>query len=365
VVVEETQMPASGSPIRSTRTLPEILSQPAAWLASQREAASAACFPSALQSLHDASELLFVGCGSSFYLAEAAASAWTLLAGKKGRALPASELLLFPDLCALDSPGLKAVIISRSGRTSEAIRAADFLKNRRKMETIGITCCSSSELAAICHATVALPSADETSMVMTRSFTSMLLALLRLACPPPSGGLLTDAFASASAAVGSRIQPLSERAESFVLQHDFADYVYLAQGPFFPIGREAALKMTEMSCSYAQAYHTLEFRHGPKSIVSPETCITFLLSETGLEAETEVLLEMKHLGGVIVAICNRASRSVRHAADFLFELEAGVPEIALLAPFLVLPQLLAFHTGLKKGFNPDEPKHLSRVVILD
>ncbi len=358
-------MPASGSHIRSTRTLPEILSQPAAWLASQREAASAACFPSAFQSLHDASELLFVGCGSSFYLAEAAASAWTLLAGKNARALPASELLLFPDLCALDASNLKAVIISRSGRTSEAIRAADFLKNRRKMETIGITCSSSSELAAICHATVTLPSADETSMVMTRSFTSMLLVLLRLACPPPSAGPLAGAFASASAAVASLIQPLSERAESFVLQHHFADYVYLAQGPFFPIAREAALKMTEMSCSYAQPYHTLEFRHGPKSIVSPETCITFLLSETGLQAETEVLLEMKHLGGVIVAICNRAPRSVRHAADFLFELQAGVPEIALLAPFLVLPQLLGFHTGLKKGFNPDEPKNLSRVVILD
>ena len=38
---------------------------------------------------------------------------------------------------------------------------------------------------------------------------------------------------------------------------------------------------------------------------------------------------------------------------------------ALLAPFTVVAQLLGFHTGVKKGFNPDEPKNLSRVVILD
>jgi len=120
-----------------------------------------------------------------------------------------------------------------------------------------------------------------------------------------------------------------------------------------------------MSCSYAQAYHTLEFRHGPRSIVSPQTCLTFFLSESGLQAESEVLLEMKELGGTIVTICNRASESVRRASDLLFELEVDVPEVGLLVPFIVPAQLFGFHSGVKRGFNPDEPRNLSRVVILD
>jgi glucosamine--fructose-6-phosphate aminotransferase (isomerizing) len=74
---------------------------------------------------------------------------------------------------------------------------------------------------------------------------------------------------------------------------------------------------------------------------------------------------MKQLGGTIIAICNRAPDSVRRSADLLFELEADVPEVALPPAFLVPAQLLGFHTGIKKGFNPDEPKNLSRVVILD
>jgi glucosamine--fructose-6-phosphate aminotransferase (isomerizing) len=202
-------------------------------------------------------------------------------------------------------------------------------------------------------------------MVMTRSFPSLMLALIELAPVNGALGWTVLRVEKIASALAGRIESLNRNAERFVSTHTFADYIYLAQGPVYPMAREAALKMTEMSCSYAQPYHTLEFRHGPKAIVAPETCLTFLLSESGMEAESEVLVEMKELGGAIVAVCNRASESVRRAADFVFELDADAPEPALLAPFLVLPQLLAFHTGVKKSVNPDEPKNLSRVVILD
>lgn len=357
-------MTGSSSQVHSIYTLPEILSQPAAWLSSQREVAADPEFLAVSMRLRSAPEVLFVGCGSSFYLAEAAAAAWTLLSGQRTRTLPASEILLFPELSQLKVKGIQVVVISRSGQTSEAIRAAEFL-TKKGIPTFGITCVLLSELSKVCDLTIALPAADEKSMVMTRSFTSMLLAIIQLAAPQGTGQSLVPSFAGISSALAGRIDSLNQKVETFVSIHDFADYIYLAQGPLFPIAREAALKMTEMSCSYAQPYHTLEFRHGPKSIVAPETCITFLLSESGMQAESEVLVEMKELGGTIVAVSNRAPEDVRQAADLLFELEADVRELAFAAPFLVLPQLLGFHAGVKKGFNPDEPKNLSRVVILD
>lgn len=357
-------MTASSSQL-SLHTLPEILSQPSTWRTSPNKLAVKPEFAMARERLASASEILFVGCGSSFYLAEAAASAWTLLSGQRTRALPASEILLFPELAQLKLNGVHVVVISRSGRTSETVRAAECLKLKRGVPTFGVTCALNSELSKVCDLTIALPAADERSMVMTRSFTSMLLGITQMAAAQGTSLSFVTSVEKISFALASQIEALNQKAEAFVSAHTFADYVYLAQGPLFPVAREAALKLTEMSCSYAQPYHTLEFRHGPKSIVSPEACITFFLSETGMEAESEVLLEMKELGGIIVAICNRATDSVRRAADFLFELQADVPELALAAPFLVLPQLLGFHTGIKKGFNPDEPKNLSRVVILD
>jgi glucosamine--fructose-6-phosphate aminotransferase (isomerizing) len=120
-----------------------------------------------------------------------------------------------------------------------------------------------------------------------------------------------------------------------------------------------------MSCSFSQAYHTLEFRHGPKAIVSPNTCLVFLISESGASQECEVLAEMKELGGTIVAICNRTNETVRSCSDLVFELKLDAPEIATLAPFVVPAQLFGFHAGIKKGLNPDRPKNLSRVVLLD
>lgn len=358
-------MLASGSPVRSSHTLTEILSQPEVWRSSLRELGKNVGFQAALNHAPSRREWLFVGCGSSFYLAEATAACWTLLTGQRTRALPASEVLLFPQLALLAVADLQVVVISRSGRTSEAVRVAELLSTKHHVPTLGLTCVEDSNLAKACESTIVLSGVDEKSMVMTRSFTSMLLTLIHLAAATASA---RDGFSSPegiSATLSSKIQAWSDSIESFVTKNSFEDYIYLAQGPLFPIAREAALKITEMSCSYAQPYHTLEFRHGPKSIVAPQTCLTFFLSESGMQAESEVLLEMKELGGTIIAVCNRASDSVRSASDLLFEFQEDVPELMLLAPFVVPAQLLGFHTGIKRGFNPDEPKNLSRVVILD
>ena len=150
----------------------------------------------------------------------------------------------------------------------------------------------------------------------------------------------------------------------FASKNEFADYVFMGQGPFFGIASEGQLKVTEMSCSYAQVFHTLEFRHGPKSIVSPQTLLTFFLAESTGTSEQEVLQEMKELGGVTMVVTNRANDNVRRAADVLIELELDVPEVARLAPHVLAAQLMGLYLGLKRGFDPDEPRHLSRVVVL-
>ena len=89
------------------------------------------------------------------------------------------------------------------------------------------------------------------------------------------------------------------------------------------IAQEAAFKVMEMSCSYSQFFHTLEFRHGPKAIVSPETCLTFFLSDSGQETEAEVLGEMKELGGTTMAVCNRATAAIQACADLTLEMTCG------------------------------------------
>lgn len=343
-------------------TLNEILSQPQVWQAALADFKQSARVAAILEQTKTRTEWLFVGCGSSFYLAEAAAASWTLLTGQHARALPASELLLFSDLANATGSGLQSVIISRSGSTSEAVRAANLLS--RESPTLGITCTADSDLERACHQTLHISSANEKSMVMTRSFTAMLLALQHLAASRAQRPDFLDALQRVAIQFQTQVQSMSQRVQAFVEKHSFADFVFLGQGPFHALAREAALKVMEMSCSYSQSFHTLEFRHGPKAVVSPETCLTFFLSESAIEAESEVLAEMKELGGVTIAVCNLATDAIRRSSDLVFEFGLDAPELAALAAFVAPSQLLGFFTGLKKNLNPDEPKNLSRVVIL-
>jgi len=358
-------MNSSNTEVRDSATLTEIMSQPEIWRQVLQELSFSPGFENIWARTNERSTWLFVGCGTSYYLAEAAAASRRLQTGHAACAVPASEIMLFPDSALLGTPGLQAVVISRSGETSEALRAAELLRKQHKVPTLGVTCGTRTPLEAGTDLCVALHTANDKSPVMTRSFTSMLMSLQLLAARSAGDAKFVDELEKVAARCASVIASWAQSVESFVAKRNFSAYAFLGQGPFYGIAREAALKLTEMSCSFGQPFHSLEFRHGPKAIVTPDTCLTFFLSEGGSEAEKKVLVDMKELGGTVVAICNRADSQVRSNSDLVFELGADVRELAMLAPFVVPIQLMGFHTGVKKGLAPDNPRNLSRVVLLD
>src|SRR5207245_5919111 len=100
--------------------------------------ASNGSFARPRQTFRDATDRLFIGSASSYYSALAPAATWGMLRGQRGRAIPASELLLFPDLVLAGSGKVAAAVISRSGRTSETVRAAEFLENEKDIRTLAV-----------------------------------------------------------------------------------------------------------------------------------------------------------------------------------------------------------------------------------
>jgi glutamine---fructose-6-phosphate transaminase (isomerizing) len=345
-------------------SLAEILSQPACWTDCLTGLDETGKLQAVRDRFAEETEWLFIGCGSSYYVALSAVATMTALTALPGRAVPASELLLYPDLVLRTRTSCVPVLISRSGRTSEVLKAAELLKSRN-IPALAISCTKDQPLEKLAEITIVLPWASEQSTVMTRSFSSMLLTLQALAATLAGDSGFSDCLRKMPGAAAASFRSLPPKIREFVSAHRFTDYVCLGQGPFYGLACESALKVTEMSVSYAQSFHTLEFRHGPKSIVSPETLLIFLLSESAVEAECEVLEEVKSLGGATLVIANKASARVRAAADLLVELSLEVPELARLAAYLFPVQLLGLYTGLSKGLDPDSPRNLSRVVILD
>jgi glucosamine--fructose-6-phosphate aminotransferase (isomerizing) len=345
-------------------TQAEILSEPNAWDETLKILERENHYAKLKETFAGEGQWLIVGCGSSYYAALVAAATWTSLTGERVHAFPASEVLLYPEMVVPPSKKWRPILISRSGHTSEVLKAAEYLEKERNLRTLAVSCVAKQPLEEISSQTVVLPSADEKSMVMTRSFSCMILALQDLAARWSGNTRFQDSLKKISAPVARLLEGLPARLEQFVATREFEDYVFLGQGPLFGIANEAMLKVKEMSCSYAQCFHTLEFRHGPKAIVSRRTLVTFFISEAGYAAERDMLEEVKSLGGITLVVTNRADDVIRRAADFLVELNLDVPEYARSVAYIPTAQLLGLFSGRKKGIDSDRPPNLSRAVIL-
>ena len=156
----------------------------------------------------------------------------------------------------------------------------------------------------------------------------------------------------------TRIVAQSSLGEDGAIQKFF----FLGSDALYGIACEAMLKMKEMSLSYSEAYHTLEFRHGPMSMVGEDSLVIGLISPDAARQEQRVLQEMAEMGATVLAIGqNCASPSPHHSGACRPDLPAWS------TPVLYLPvlQLLAYHRAIFNGCDPDNPQQLTAVVSLD
>ena len=345
-------------------TLREILSQPRIWSETETQLREARLLDKLSDLFSPRSPWLFVGCGSSYYLSRLIAALWTKHFYIPATGVPASELLFAPEETLRRLGAEQVVLMSRSGETTEVLRAAELLQKHHTVQTLAVTCNPQSPLEPLCSHSFKLTWADENSTVMTRSFTAILLAFQRLALQFVGDSQFSGALDQLPQRGQEWLDKQAKTIQQFADKRKFADYVFLGQGAHYWLAQEAGLKVTEMSSSYAQVYHSLEFRHGPRSIAGPNTLITFFISEAAAEAETLLVKELKELGAAICVIVNRATPELKKYSDLLIELALDGPEFARYAVTAIPAHLLGIAIGLRKGLNPDAPKNLTRAVVL-
>ena len=346
---------------KDVKTLVEIKSQPAVWQRCLKDLVAANLHRLAEGRFPSDIEWVFVGCGTSYYLAQAAACSFSLLLKVATKAVPASEVLLNHDLVfPKGAASYYPALISRSGHTSEVLQVAEMLK-AQNVPFLAVTC-DGRELESMTDRVLKM-NVEEESTVMTSSFTSMLLGLQFLAATLAANAEFIEALQQLPKHLERLLEDYDEEVAHFA-QQPVEDIAVLGQGALYAIASEVALKVMESSSTFTQFFHTLEFRHGPKSIAGPSTLVGGLISESGYEQESAVLLEMKELGSRIFAIVNTAEEQLRKSADIVIELDLPVPELARLVIYVVWGQLLGSYRGLEKGLNPDIPRNLSRVVTI-
>jgi glutamine---fructose-6-phosphate transaminase (isomerizing) len=340
---------------RTSSTYREIRSQPAVWalvVSDHLRIERAAGWIAA----HRPSRVVIVGCGSSFYLACAAACAFNELSRIPTIALPAGEAVTGWDQHVVGGGPTLLIAVSRSGATSEVLWAIDEHQQHGRGPVLGVTTGSDSPIVDACDEVVVLSEAAETSVVMTRSFSAMLLGLDAIALRLGGGELssyepLADScdvvLAGADADIGTIAEEIA------------ADRVFvLGSGAAYGVAREGALKLLEGSLTTAQAFQHLEFRHGPKAMVSAGTLVASLATREGREFEPALSSELIGYGASLIR------SGIEPAAGHHIYVPPcpDAPSEALL--HLPVLHLLTVHCAATKGLNPDQPPHLDAVVEL-
>ncbi len=357
-------------------TLREILQQPVTWLETARQLASLA--GPLVENLSGVRSLVLSGSGSSEYAAEC-----VRLPLQNRLAIPVQTIgggaLLTQGSKAI-APGRPGLMISfaRSGDSPESVGAVSLLLDTEPaIRHLILTCNKDGRLATAwpdnprVRAVILSERTNDRSLVMTSSFTSMVLAALSL-------GMLETPQAYLALA-----ETLSRAAEALLETHfdaiaelglcNFQRIVYLASGARLGAARESALKMLEMTAGRVWSMHEsyLGLRHGPMSAVHADTLVVCFLSSDPLARayECDLIRELnrKQLGLAKLIFGAAIPPDLARSGDVFLDC-AGLAECGddAAAVLDVIPgQLLGFFRCMREGLKPDAPSStgvISRVV---
>jgi tagatose-6-phosphate ketose/aldose isomerase len=339
-----------GSPGSNTHA--EIVQQPALWRDSVRRVRAAG--------VGGIRAPVLTGAGTSAYAALAVEPAWP-----GSRAVASTELFL--DFGRYLEPDGAVVSLARSGDSPESVAVVDKIQRAMpQVRQVAITCHQEGKLARWkgIEAIVLDPRTNDRSVVMTSSFTNLVVAAMALARPEE-----TEAALPLLCAGWERCLPEFERKAERMAGRPPGRVVTLASAALMGAAREAALKLLESTAGkiavLTESY--LGLRHGPMTFLEPDSFVLcFLSSDAGRRRyEMDLVRELraKGLGRVVALGCPDGGAAL---FDEVVTTDAsGLPDYLRTPAEIVFPQLLAYHLSLRLGLDPDSPSPggvINRVV---
>ncbi len=291
-----------------TATEREIASQPEMWRIAARQTA-----PELLRVLTTHGPLAVVGCGTSWFVAQAVAALRESAGYGPTDAYTATE-------ARLERGYAELLVISRSGTTTEV---GNLLRGRpagtRATAIVGVT---DTPVAHAADEVVVLDYANEESVVQTRFATSVLAAA--------RAALGEDVAALARSAEAALSSPLPPGAR------DARQTVFLGTGWSIGLAHEAALKLREATQAWSESYPAMEYRHGPIAAAEPGT---------------QVWIFGDAPNGLVAQVQATGANVIDDALDPMVD--------------LVRVHRVAVERAARLGLDPDRPRNLTRSVVLD
>jgi glucosamine--fructose-6-phosphate aminotransferase (isomerizing) len=317
--------------------------------------------------VHTIRRVTFLGCGSAYYAGQIGAALIEELARIPADAEPASE---FRYRNPVVDPHTLFIAVSQSGETLDTLGAVHELK-RKGGRILGVVNVVGSAIARDCGNGIFLHAGPEVAVASTKAFTNMAVAFAML-------GLLFGRVRDLSVADGRRIvaglralpgqiaevlageEAIAAIAARYASsQHMF--FVGRVRG--WPVAREGAQKLKEISYVHAEAYQASELKHGPLALIDPSMpTVAVVPGDELLAKHIGTIEEVKARGGPVIAVTN-ADLPVG-LADSVIKVPANEPELNPVLLTVAL-QLFAYHIAVKLGRDIDKPRNLAKSVTVE
>ncbi|GAA2983870.1 glutamine--fructose-6-phosphate transaminase (isomerizing) [Kitasatospora sp. NPDC006786] len=317
--------------------------------------------------LREIRRVKILGCGSAYYAGEMGAQLIEELARIPAHSEPASEFRYRNPVIEADT---LYVAVSQSGETYDTLAAVQEVK-RKGGRVLGVVNTVGSAIARECDGGIYLHAGPEVSVASTKAFTSTVVAFALLALhfgrihdlSPADGRRIVSALQ----ALPDQIREVLEQSEAIArLAAEYADstgMMFIGRVRGFPVAREGAQKLKEISYVHAEAYPASELKHGPLALISPELPTVALVPDDELlDKNLTTLGEIKARSGRIIAVAHR--RPEEKLADHCILVPKSEPELDPLLLNIPL-QLLAYHAAVALGRDVDKPRNLAKSVTVE
>ncbi len=306
-------------------------------------------------------KFVFFGCGSSYMLSKSAQILFSSFENTSACAIAAGEYIVDPMSWKETVKDSIIVTISRSGKTSEMVKAVKHIKENYGCEVISLSMKDENDIMPMSQLDITMDWCYDNSVCQTRTVTNLYTAIL-----------LLGSFYAKDDALKASVKAACDSNEKFQLDNreiiekiaaiDWQDVTVLADGAVGGIAEEGALAFTEIAMLTGRYFRMLDYRHGPIVISGKKSLTIMLINPAEDDLQKDMVADVMAHGGPVVVVSKHKDNIYGATAHIQID---GIEKFAAWGiPFIYISQMTAFTKSVNMGGNPDAPTGLDAFIIL-
>jgi fructoselysine-6-P-deglycase FrlB-like protein len=312
----------------------------------------------------------FIGCGSSYSLAKSGGLSIKLRTDLASYAIAAGDLMINFPVYERILKNTLLITMSRSGSTSELIKAAKKCIKAYKTPIFSICASKNSKLAEISDFILETPWAFDESVCQTRTVSNFLLVTLMITGIFNNDQKLLNELNTWIDEGENFLQTAQNQLKIFSDQQIDIDenkkswdsVVILADAELEGIADEGAIAFKEIPQVNSNYHHALDVRHGPMVLIGDKTLVILAISPYDQKYQKDLINDIKEKNALVITISSEVKNI--WGADLNISIPKFTNNVVAGFPLINVIQILSLNKALQRDLNPDEPPGLNPWISL-